>query len=379
MMLQSLNLHADTLSGIPEAAAEAVAVAVAGPVAATEQTNEAAAAAATTTMLTTAPVALIANGNNNTNSSSNNNNNNSNLYNNNNLNSNNNCNVQQPQQQQQQQQQQLQQQQQQQQLQLQLQPVKYLENLTSSGATSGAIAATTTFTGAAKSFHPYLRPTCNTNSNSNNNNNTASLIPATTKMSTALLETLLQNQINSSTTTPTVPTTPTAIAVVPATPTAAGAATTATTAASAVAAATAAAAATQLNSGINSRTSLVDQSQSQSQSLAGGIGNAAVMVVAAAPPNVATSVQNRMSSPLEDDLKTELEAMDTNSNEMLKDQPDADNIKMFVGQIPKTWDETRLRQMFEQFGPVHTLNVLRDKVTSISRDAPSHPDEAGGQ
>ncbi|XP_026845029.1 putative uncharacterized protein DDB_G0282129 isoform X6 [Drosophila persimilis] len=376
MMLQSLNLHADTLSGIPEAAAEAVAVAVAGPVAATEQTNEAAAAAAaTTTMLTTAPVALIANGSNNTNSSSSNNNN-INLYNNNNLNSNNNCNVQQPQQQQQQQQQQLQQQQQQQ-LQLQLQPVKYLENLTSSGATSGAIAATTTFTGAAKSFHPYLRPTCNTNSNSNNNNNTASLIPATTKMSTALLETLLQNQINSSTTTPTVPTTPTAIAAVPATPTAAGAATTATTAASAVAAATAAAAAaTQLNSGINSRTSLVDQSQSQSQ---GQSQPAAVIVVAAAPPNVATSVQNRMSSPLEDDLKTELEAMDTNSNEMLKDQPDADNIKMFVGQIPKTWDETRLRQMFEQFGPVHTLNVLRDKVTSISRDAPSHPDEAGGQ
>lgn len=62
-------------------------------------------------------------------------------------------------------------------------------------------------------------------------------------------------------------------------------------------------------------------------------------------------------------------AMDTvdNAVELAKDQPDADNIKMFVGQIPKTWDEQRLRRLFEQFGRVHTLNVLRDKVTSISR------------
>ncbi|XP_022232113.2 CUGBP Elav-like family member 1 isoform X2 [Drosophila obscura] len=371
MMLQSLNLHADTLSGIPPATvaattAAAAAEAVAVSVAATEQTNEAAAtAAAATTMLTTAPVALIANGNNN-----NSNSNSSSLYNNNNLNSNNNCNVQQ---QQQQQQQQLQLQQQQ----LQQQPVKYLENLTSSGgATSGAIAATTTFTGAAKSFHPYLRPSCNTNSNTAAAAAaaaTANLIPATTttNMSTALLETLLHNQINSSTTAAlTVPAAAAAAAAaVPATPTAtpttiptaaaaAAAATTATTAAATAAAATS----TQLNSGINSRTSLVEQSQ------AGGIGNAAVIVVAAAAPAiVAPSVQNRMSSPMEDDLKSDLDAMDTNSSEMLKDQPDADNIKMFVGQIPKTWDEPRLRQMFEQFGPVHTLNVLRDKVTSISR------------
>ncbi|XP_034125416.1 CUGBP Elav-like family member 3 isoform X4 [Drosophila guanche] len=342
MMLQSLNLHADTLSSIP-----AGTVATAAEAVATETTNEAAATPATT-MLTTTPVALIANGNNSSNSNGNSNNI---LYNNNNLNNNNNCNVQQ---QQQTQQQQLQQQQsQQQQLQLHPQPVKYLENLTSSGPTSGAIAATTTFTGAAKSFHPYLRHNSNTNSSN-------SLLPAlsttataaTTKMSTALLETLLHNQINSSTTAATlqnVPAAAQAAQAVPAAtiPTAAAAATTATTAEAA--AATAAATSSQLNSGINSRSSLVDHS----------------LTVAAAAP--AISAANRLSSPMEDDLKPDLDVMDTNGNEMLKDQPDADNIKMFVGQIPKTWDETRLRQMFEQFGPVHTLNVLRDKVTSISR------------
>ncbi|XP_017491513.1 PREDICTED: CUGBP Elav-like family member 2, partial [Rhagoletis zephyria] len=55
------------------------------------------------------------------------------------------------------------------------------------------------------------------------------------------------------------------------------------------------------------------------------------------------------------------------SNEFEIDQPDPDNIKMFVGQIPKSWDELQLRQMFEQYGRVHILNVLRDKVTSASR------------
>ncbi|XP_039950151.1 CUGBP Elav-like family member 1-A isoform X1 [Bactrocera tryoni] len=57
----------------------------------------------------------------------------------------------------------------------------------------------------------------------------------------------------------------------------------------------------------------------------------------------------------------------TVENEFNKDQPDPDNIKMFVGQIPKSWDEAQLRKMFEQYGRVHTLNVLRDKVTSVSR------------
>lgn len=58
----------------------------------------------------------------------------------------------------------------------------------------------------------------------------------------------------------------------------------------------------------------------------------------------------------------------TNSNdEFAKEQPDPDNIKMFVGQIPKTLDEIQLKKMFEQFGRVHTINVLRDKVTGVSK------------
>ncbi|CAL1264358.1 unnamed protein product [Larinioides sclopetarius] len=54
-------------------------------------------------------------------------------------------------------------------------------------------------------------------------------------------------------------------------------------------------------------------------------------------------------------------------NSIQKDQPDPDAIKMFVGQIPRNWDEAELRKLFDEFGPVHQINVLRDKMTGQSR------------
>lgn len=51
----------------------------------------------------------------------------------------------------------------------------------------------------------------------------------------------------------------------------------------------------------------------------------------------------------------------------VQDQPDPDNIKMFVGQVPRSMDENDLRRMFEEFGRVHTVNVLRDKATGASK------------
>jgi CUG-BP- and ETR3-like factor len=47
--------------------------------------------------------------------------------------------------------------------------------------------------------------------------------------------------------------------------------------------------------------------------------------------------------------------------------PDPDAIKMFVGQIPKHLNETELRTLFEEFGRVFQINVLRDKVTKQSK------------
>ncbi|XP_011500059.1 PREDICTED: CUGBP Elav-like family member 1 isoform X2 [Ceratosolen solmsi marchali] len=49
------------------------------------------------------------------------------------------------------------------------------------------------------------------------------------------------------------------------------------------------------------------------------------------------------------------------------EKPDPDNIKMFVGQVPKDMDENDLRTIFEEFGRVHQINVLRDKYTGSSK------------
>ncbi|GCB63567.1 hypothetical protein scyTo_0007401 [Scyliorhinus torazame] len=43
------------------------------------------------------------------------------------------------------------------------------------------------------------------------------------------------------------------------------------------------------------------------------------------------------------------------------DQPDIDSIKMFVGQIPRSWSEKELKELFEQYGAVYEINVLRDR------------------
>ncbi|XP_065341146.1 CUGBP Elav-like family member 2 isoform X13 [Cloeon dipterum] len=83
-----------------------------------------------------------------------------------------------------------------------------------------------------------------------------------------------------------------------------------------------------------------------------------------------STLPRRISSPTRLDstmcMLPPLRNMNNRCVEML-DQPDPDAIKMFVGQIPRSMDEEKLRQMFEEFGKVHQINVLRDKVTSQSK------------
>lgn len=54
-------------------------------------------------------------------------------------------------------------------------------------------------------------------------------------------------------------------------------------------------------------------------------------------------------------------------DEIFRDQPDPDYIKMFVGQVPRSMDEQQLKEMFEEFGRVHQINVLRDKTSGLSK------------
>lgn len=40
---------------------------------------------------------------------------------------------------------------------------------------------------------------------------------------------------------------------------------------------------------------------------------------------------------------------------------DPDKIKLFVGQVPKEYDEEQIKALLEEFGPIHEINIIKDK------------------
>ena len=47
--------------------------------------------------------------------------------------------------------------------------------------------------------------------------------------------------------------------------------------------------------------------------------------------------------------------------------PEANSLKMFVGQIPRHMAEPELIELFSEFGRVFSVNVLRDQDSGISK------------
>lgn len=46
---------------------------------------------------------------------------------------------------------------------------------------------------------------------------------------------------------------------------------------------------------------------------------------------------------------------------------DMEMVKLFVGQVPRSWEDPELREVMEKYGPIQELTILKDRTDGTSK------------